>query len=657
MLWIAVAAAAEPGVHGDRVIVRAREGVVLLPGDALAPGVYVERALGLPGLYVATVPAAPLAHLDAVRRHALVAEAGPDRAIALLGFDEEPSFDLQWALENQPSLGGTFDADVDATDAWAQGATGAGVLVAVVDTGVDLSHPELAPALWINAGEVPGNGVDDDENGYVDDVHGIDAANGTGDPQDHDGHGTMCAGVVAAQADGRTSVGLAPDVEILSIAIFDASGTGFATAAVDAFAYANAQGAQVISCSWTFGHSADPFVTEAMEAVQDAGGLVIAAAGNVPLDADVMGLHPASSNVDAVVAVGGSDRDDAIVLFTGRWGSAWGDEAVDLLAPAEGVLTTQPGRGYTEFSGTSAATPMVAAAAALVWSAAPELDNLSVKDVLLDAVDVTGSETVSGGRLNAGAAVRLAREGVPPLVVEIEPVTATRGEPVVLRSTGAEAYRWWFGDTGEIVDGATVTHTFEPGEWRVSVEGTSADGARGHAAAVVALPIPWLAGPEMALESGHAPPTYGAKGLALGEVTWSRLHFSRIDLHANGANAGDDTVSVLDANGRILWSISGEHEDLWTPALPGGDLVVEWILQDARSWGFAIDRVEVWAAALEPEPLPEPEPRRGCATAPGAPWGGLLGLLLVAVRSGRTCGSRPSGGASRRAPPRSPGRP
>jgi subtilisin family serine protease len=645
MLWLTLASLAlAQDVHPDRVLVRAAGATVLLPGEPLGDGMWVERALDVPGWYVVTVRDRPLDRVAKLAKDLRISAAQPDRRVYLL----DGSVGTSWALENDPTLGGSFDADADALDAWAQGARGQGVVVAVIDTGVQLDHPELEAALWTNPGETPGNGVDDDDNGWVDDVHGVDAGSGTGNPDDPDGHGTACAGLVAAADDDRSAVGLAPEAEIMAVRIFEADGS-YDSVASQGIVYAARNGARVLSCSWQYGQSESDVVTDAIAEARSAGALLFFAAGNEPLDADENGFWPAKGDDPAIVSVGGSDRHDRIVAMDGLWGSAWGDETVDLLAPSVGLLTTDVGDGYRYFWGTSGAAPLTAATAALIWSVEPGLDADEVKAAILEGTDDVGSETVTGGRLNAGNAVRLAVEGLAPLRFEISGPDPVLGEPV--RWTlpiSAGTATWYFPDDGTFASGAEVEHTFTaPGPWRVTVEVVDGTGRRGHAAREVDLEIPWAAGPALTVESPHdAGARDGAQEIDVGDVVWTRLHLPRWDLARGGE---DDFVAVIDPDGFVVWSAGGDGSDTWTPPLRGGEFTVQWHIADSAltsPWGFQIDEAQVWAPGLAPAAPQRPGVAmggNGCATSPsGGAWIGVIAMIVRAAARLRS-GSRPAG--------------
>ena len=195
----------------------------------------------------------------------------------------DPQLANQWALQGDGPMG--------AASAWTQ-ITGGDVTVAVVDTGVDLAHRDLAPNLWTNPGEVPGNGVDDDGDGIVDDVHGADFVNGDGDPSDDNGHGTHVAGIVAARGNNGVGVaGLAWRARIMAVKVLGADASGDMATVAAGVRYAVAHGARVINLSLT-GPSPGPDLAAAVDAAAAANVLVVAAAGNAHTDDDVVASLP-----------------------------------------------------------------------------------------------------------------------------------------------------------------------------------------------------------------------------------------------------------------------------------------------------------------------------------------------------------------------------
>ena len=197
-----------------------------------------------------------------------------------------------------------------AASAWTQ-ITGGDVTVAVVDTGVDLAHRDLAPNLWTNPGEVPGNGIDDDGDGIVDDVHGADFVNGDGDPSDDNGHGTHVAGIVAARGNNGVGVaGLAWRARIMAVKVLGADASGDMATVAAGVRYAVAHGARVINLSLT-GPSPGPDLAAAVDAAAAANVLVVAAAGNAHVDDDVVATYPADLDAPNLIAVTSSDQRGA----------------------------------------------------------------------------------------------------------------------------------------------------------------------------------------------------------------------------------------------------------------------------------------------------------------------------------------------------------
>ena len=362
----------------------------------------------------------------------------PNRRVTLDGLPNDPRFPELWGLHNTGQVvafgAGTPDADVDAPEAW-DVSTGAGVVVAVIDTGVDLAHPDLAANAWTNPREVPGNGRDDDGNGYVDDVHGWDFVQEDATPQDGHGHGTHVAGTVAAVAGNGVGVaGVAPAARVMALRMMGADGTGTVADAVEALLYAAANGAVVANNSW--GDTEDSqAVRDAVAAGDAAGMLVVAAAGNEGADTDVTPHFPSGIDAPNVVSVAATDNRDDLA-----WFSNVGSRTVDLGAPGASILSTWPGGSYRRLDGTSMAAPHVSGAAALAKAAFPAATAIGLKALLLRTVDPRaglGGETASGGRLNADGAVRCA--GAPQVWLEAPgaPLEVAVGRAVPLRVLAA----------------------------------------------------------------------------------------------------------------------------------------------------------------------------------------------------------------------------
>jgi subtilisin family serine protease len=321
----------------------------------------------------------------------------------------DPSFSSQWALHNAAQTGGTFDADIDAPEAW-DVSRGTGVTVAVIDTGIDYTHPDLASSIWTNPGEIPGNNIDDDRNGYIDDLHGWDFFNNDNAPLDDNGHGTHVAGIIAAAGDNALGVaGVAWGAKVIALKFLGADGTGTLSGAIAAINYATTMrktygvNVRVTNNSWvTDGYSSALY--DALRSAGATGILTVAAAGNggadyVGDDNDATPLYPASFALDSVISVGATDHADALASF-----SNYGATTVHVAAPGASILSTTPGGNYAWYGGTSMAAPHVAAIAALAWSHAPSASHQAVRTAILDGADAKSSlsgKVLTGGRVNA----------------------------------------------------------------------------------------------------------------------------------------------------------------------------------------------------------------------------------------------------------------
>ncbi|MCA9178510.1 MAG: S8 family serine peptidase [Planctomycetales bacterium] len=291
---------------------------------------------------------------------------------------------------------------INAPEVWAQGYTGQGVTVAVVDTGVDLEHSDLVSNLWVNAGEIAGNGIDDDHNGYVDDVHGWDFANGDNRPDDTNGHGTHVAGTIAAAANGFGATGVAPGATVMPVQVLGSDGSGSSLSVAEGIRYAARNGADIINLSLGGGYSSQ--ILAAIRYAEQLGVVVIAAAGN---ESSGVPGYPArfSASLTNVISVGAHDSRNTLANFSNRVG---GSGAVQVDAPGVGVYSTFSGNRYGRLSGTSMATPHVAGVAALVLSANSSLSPSSVRSLIVAGADRAIGRSDSAGGVNAATSVAAA---------------------------------------------------------------------------------------------------------------------------------------------------------------------------------------------------------------------------------------------------------
>lgn len=296
--------------------------------------------------------------------------------------------------------------DIGLADAWRLYDGGSrDVVVALVDTGIDYTHEDLVGRIWTNTDEIPGNGIDDDGNGYVDDVYGWNFYSGTNDVYvgTEDAHGTHGAGTIAANAGngvGIAGIVQSDHVKVMAVkALGGSDGSGTTASIIQAIQYAEANGAQI--CNLSLGSSQnDPAL---YRTIASSKMLFVVAAGNDGTDLETAPSYPASYDLDNLIAVA-NIRYDGELDPTSSYGAA----SVDLAAPGSYILSTTPGNTYSYMTGTSMAAPMVSAAAAMVYSAFPKATLADVKDILLASVhklDCLTGRTATGGMLDLGAAM------------------------------------------------------------------------------------------------------------------------------------------------------------------------------------------------------------------------------------------------------------
>lgn len=318
----------------------------------------------------------------------------------------DPRFDEQWALANDGQNGGTSGADIKATGAWAETTGSKKVVVAVLDSGVDYTHPDLLNNIWKRPENI--KGYQDRSLGYVDDATGYDALENDGDPMDENGHGTHCAGIIGAEGGNNEGItGVNWTVQIMPLRFMDANGSGTTKDAIEAINYVIDRrkagvNVRIISASWGSTQKSRA-LEDVIRKAYEAGILFVAASGNSSVDADRQPHYPSSYNVGNVIAVAALDRNDKLTSF-----SNYGLKSVHIGAPGKDILSTYLKHEFKESSGTSMATPVVAGVAALVLANEPGMSVDELRKHMLESVDKLPdlkTKLVTGGRINAAKAV------------------------------------------------------------------------------------------------------------------------------------------------------------------------------------------------------------------------------------------------------------
>ncbi|MEM8837623.1 MAG: S8 family peptidase [Pseudomonadota bacterium] len=387
----------EPEIIPGQFIVKLAPGVAAtefdeatLPGDA-----EIIETLSAVGVVVVQDDSDAIGQLtESVGTDPNVAYVEPVYRVYALGNPNDPSYPPQWGFPK-----------IKAPSAWDKLTDSGKLVIAVIDTGVDYRHPDLFANMWTNPGETPNNGVDDDGNGIIDDVHGANfvPSTPTGDPMDDNQHGTHVAGTIGAVTDNNLGVaGVNWTTKIMGVKFLSANGSGSTAGAIRSIDYAIRMKADIMNNSWGGGGFSQG-LKDAIEAADNAGILFVAAAGNAGTNNDTNPHYPSSYDVPNVLAVMATDQNDNRASF-----SQFGAASVDMGAPGVDILSTTPNSSYASFNGTSMATPHVAGAAALVWAGNPSLSHLDLKKRLMATADVIpalAGTSQTGARLNLAAAL------------------------------------------------------------------------------------------------------------------------------------------------------------------------------------------------------------------------------------------------------------
>jgi subtilisin family serine protease len=394
-----------------------------------AEGLEKEKDLELIGAEVDKVKGQPVeAAIRALNSRPDVEYAERDFIGHATGYEDEPRFGELWGLDNTGQNGCTPNVDINGLEASAVTQGDPNLVVAVIDSGVDFSHPEFTGRSWVNPGESGGgketNGIDDDGNGFVDDVNGADFVNNDGNPFDDHSHGTHVAGTIAASVNDQGVVGVAPNVKIMALKWLNSSNRGFTSDAIEAITYAKSKGAKISNNSWMLDGFSQA-LKDAIDASSDS--LFVAAAGNDNRDNDIDPRYPASYTSPNILSVAAVDCYGNRASF-----SNFGANSVDISAPGVGILSAIPSNTYAHYQGTSMATPHAAGAAALAASVDPAL--LSAPVALKNHVMNTGKPlpamagiTVTGDMVDAEAAVSGGGDSTAPRVTTTVPKATVTG--------------------------------------------------------------------------------------------------------------------------------------------------------------------------------------------------------------------------------------
>ena len=347
----------------------------------------------------------------------------------------DPKFNKLWGMHNTGQTGGTSDADIDAPEAWDIATGSEEIVVASIDTGVDYKHEDLKDNMWMNPGEIPSNGVDDDGNGFVDDVYGWDFFSDDNDPMDEEGHGTHTSGTIGAVGNNSKGVtGVCWHVKIMALRFLGPFG-GSTADAIKCIEYATMMDARLANNSWGGGGASQSLAIAIWK-----GPLFIAAAGNSNQDTDINPHYPSSYKLPNIISVAATDHNDNRASF-----SNYGKKTVDLGAPGVSILSTLWPNTYGYGDGTSMAAPHVAGVAALIMGMAPNLPDFLVKWLILKSVDPVpdlAGKVKTGGRLNAANALALfpTISAAPSITIANSKTLMTNAKPAIKTTSLGNAF-------------------------------------------------------------------------------------------------------------------------------------------------------------------------------------------------------------------------
>ncbi|MFP6807667.1 MAG: S8 family serine peptidase [Pseudomonadales bacterium] len=507
--------------------------------------------------------------IKSLRSSGLYEYVEPDWIVHILSEPDDSAYlngDL-WGLRNTGQNGGLSGIDINPKSAW-DISTGTAVVVAVTDTGIRYTHQDLHANMWTNPGEIPGNGVDDDSNGYVDDVYGINTITGSGDPMDDNDHGSHIAGTIAATAfDGNPHAGVAYSAKLMALKFLSSTGSGDISHSIELIEYAIDHGADIINASWGGGGYSQA-LADAIAAANQAGILFVAAAGNDSRNNDTTPSYPSNYDVENIVSVAAIDRAGTLANF-----SNYGEMTVDIAAPGVEIYSSVSGSdtAYSSYAGTSMAAPHVAGVAALLVSEFPGIGVQELKQRLFTSITPLTSlygRVLTGGMVNASAALAIAEDGELELSVSVENLNAGASSPVFVTVTDLSP-----------VTMAAVTGSFQGQAERIfRDDGVYPDQAADNGVYSVVMDIPSEQSPVSLTISASAPDKspkvevfdFNIPLRPVNDDFADRVALSAGSTQSSGSNenatmeAGEVANPIDAAGGRTIWWewAAGEDEEV-----------------------------------------------------------------------------------------------
>src|SRR5438094_6788857 len=449
----------------------------------------------------------------------------------------DPSFSSLWGLNNTGQNGGIPDADIDAPEAWDITTGSSDVVVAVIDTGIDYTHPDLSANMFRNELDCNSNGIDDDGNGLVDDCFGIDTANNDSNPMDdaNPGHGSHVAGTIGAVGNNAVGVvGVNWAVRLMACKFLGATGSGSTADAIDCLEYVKLmkdRGVNIVATSNSWGGGGfSQALFDAIEAHLQRGILFIAAAGNAASANDTKPFYPAAYYLPNILSVAATTRTDALASF-----SNFGRRTVHLGAPGQEILSTTPGNTYSSLSGTSMATPHVTGVAALLAAQNPARDWRAIKNLIVAGGDTVPAlaATVSGKRLNAYGAMTCSNSIVAKrLQPTLDTIAGAMGQPITLAALNVNCAQ----------PAGQVTVTVTPGGQQVTLadSGVAPDQAAGDGIYTGTWTPSALGDYVLSFSTGETVQVTVLNNYVAGETSYSYQTITGTNL-----NLGDDEAATL----------------------------------------------------------------------------------------------------------------